>query len=222
MKINEAKNDTLNPNLWDENNELKPEVKETLLKIANIFMDKLKDDDIPLDVEDIIIVGSSANYNYTPYSDIDLHIIADLSQFKGREKELAEKLYLAQKSIFNDKYTPTIKGTEVEIYVEPNEDINQNDIPDEIEGDTDMINESSYGGRRFCDRAIMALSRIQDDPNFKNTPAWKLFVTDEHMDETTVEGAINAYKAMKRDYETFHESNKIRLKVKRIDERYGN
>jgi len=210
--INEAKNKTLNPNLWD-GDELKPEVKETLLKIANIFIDKLKEDDIPLDVEDIIIVGSSANYNYTPYSDIDLHIIADLSQFKGREKELAEKLYLAQKSIFNDKYTPTIKGTEVEIYVEPNEDINQNDIPDEIEGDTDMINESSYGGRRFCDRAIHALLTLRGNPNYKNTPIWKQFVTDENMDETTVEDAINTYKAMRRNYETFYES-KSRVKVR--------
>lgn len=138
--LTEDKNDTLNPAIW-ENDELKPEVKETLEKIANTFLEKLKADDIPLDVEDIIIVGSNRNYNYGPQSDIDLHIIRDLSEFKGREKELAEKLYQRKKSIFNDKYSPTINGFEVEIYVEPSEDKDNNDIPDEVEEPEDSIDE---------------------------------------------------------------------------------
>lgn len=130
--LDEAKNDTLNPAIW-ENEELKPEVKEKLQLIADKFIEKLKEDDIPLDVDDIVIVGSNRNYNYGPKSDIDLHIIADLSQFKGREKELAEKIYQCKKSIFNDKYDPMINGFEVELYVEPAEDKNKNDIPDEVE-----------------------------------------------------------------------------------------
>ena len=130
--LDEAKNDTLNPAIW-ENDELKPEVKEKLQFIADKFIEKLTEDDIPLDVDDIVIVGSNRNYNYGPQSDIDLHIIRDLSEFKGREKELAEKIYQRKKSIFNDKYDPTINGFEVEIYVEPAEDKNDNDIPDEVE-----------------------------------------------------------------------------------------
>ena len=130
--LDEAKNDTLNPAIW-ENEELKPEVKEKLQLIADKFIEKLKEDEIPLDVDDIVIVGSNRNYNYGPQSDIDLHIIADLSQFKGREKELAEKIYQCKKSIFNDKYDPMINGFEVEIYVEPAGDKNKNDIPDEVE-----------------------------------------------------------------------------------------
>lgn len=134
--LDEAKNDTLNPAIW-EDEELKPEVKEKLQFIADTFIKKLKEDDIPLDVDDIVIVGSNRNYNYGPQSDIDLHIIADLSQFKGREKELAEKIYQRKKSIFNDKYDPTINGFEVEIYVEPAEDKNDNEIPDEVEVPTE-------------------------------------------------------------------------------------
>ena len=139
--LDEAKNDTLNPAIW-ENDELKPEVKETLEKIANTFLEKLKADDIPLDVDDIIIVGSNRNYNYGPQSDIDLHIIRDLSEFKGREKELAEKLYQRKKSIFNDKYSPTINGFEVEIYVEPADDKDNNDIPDEVEESEEQLTEA--------------------------------------------------------------------------------
>ena len=138
-----AKNDTLNQAIWDENNELKPEVKEKLEQIAQIFIDKLAEDDIPLDVDDIIIVGSNANYNYGPQSDIDLHIVADLSQFKGREKELAEKIYQAKKTIFNDKYDPMIRGFQVEIYVEPAEDKNMNKIPDEVEMEEEQLEEDT-------------------------------------------------------------------------------
>ena len=140
--LTEAKNDTLNPAIWDENNELKPEVKETLQNVTDTFIHQLEEDDIPLDVKDLIIVGSNANYNYGPQSDVDLHIVADLSPYKGREKELLEKIYQAKKSIFNDKYDPTIRGFEVEIYVEPAEDKDMNEIPDEVEAPTEEANES--------------------------------------------------------------------------------
>ena len=46
---------------------------------------------------------------------------------------MAEKIYQRKKTIFNDKYDPTINGFEVEIYVEPSEDKNDNEIPDEVE-----------------------------------------------------------------------------------------
>ena len=58
-------------------------------------------------------------YNYTKNSDIDLHIIADLSIYD--RQDLAQKLYDARRKIFNDKYDPMIKGYEVELYVEPEE-----------------------------------------------------------------------------------------------------
>lgn len=101
--------------------------------IADKFISQLEAEEIPLDVKDVIIVGSNANYNYTSFSDIDLHIVADLSQFKDHEKELADKLYQAKKTIFNSKYDPIIKGFNVEIYVEPAEDKDMDNIPDEVE-----------------------------------------------------------------------------------------
>lgn len=130
--LDESKNDTLNQDIWDENNELRPEVKEKLELIVKKFTEALNEDNVNLDIKDIEIVGSNANYNYTDKSDIDLHIIADLSIYKDRE-DLAEIIYNAYRRIFNDKFDPMIRGHEVEIYVEPFEDENENKIPDEAE-----------------------------------------------------------------------------------------
>lgn len=114
------KHDTLNPKLWDENNELKPEVRKKIEEIVQKFDDNLKENDIELDVKDIAIIGSNANYNYSPDSDVDIHIIADTSVYPDQE-DLAMKVYLAYKSLFNNKYDPTLNGVEAEIYVEPDE-----------------------------------------------------------------------------------------------------
>ena len=130
--LNEAKNQTLNSKLWGEDKELLPEVKEKLELIVNKFKDSLKEDNIDLAIQDVEIVGSNANFVYTDKSDIDLHIIADLSIYKDKE-DLAEIIYNAYRRIFNDKFDPMIRGHEVELYVEPSEDTNNNNIPDSVE-----------------------------------------------------------------------------------------
>ena len=65
----------LNPELW-ENSKLKEEIRETLLEIAGEFIDFLK---IYVKPTDIQLTGSLANFNYTRYSDVDLHILIDFS-----------------------------------------------------------------------------------------------------------------------------------------------
>jgi len=123
MRVNEflgeaiEKHDELNPKLW-YGQTLKPEVESKLREIVQKFDDNLKENEVELDVKDICIIGSNANYNYSPDSDIDLHIVADTSVYPDQE-DLAMKVYLAYKSLFNNKYDPTINGIEVEIYVEP-------------------------------------------------------------------------------------------------------
>ena len=68
-------------------------------------------------MKDLVIVGSNANFNYNETSDIDLHIIADMSE-DDEEKRLLCILYNAYKALFNNKYDIVVKGHEVEIYVE--------------------------------------------------------------------------------------------------------
>ena len=76
--------ETLNPKIWEnpENPQkatMVPKVKNALLKIAEKFIDYLGED---VFVEDIVLTGSLANFNWSEYSDFDLHILVDLQQFE--------------------------------------------------------------------------------------------------------------------------------------------
>ena len=94
-----------------------PEVKEAIIKIANKFIDDLKEDGVKFKMKDIILVGSNVSYNYTEDSDLDIHIIADKDSLDCSE-EVYKLLYGAYRSLFNKNYDITIKGIPVEIYVE--------------------------------------------------------------------------------------------------------
>ena len=111
------KHDTLNPLLFDENDELKPEIKEAIEKIVNQFVEDLKTDGVKIEVKDVILVGSNVSYNYTKDSDLDVHIIVDKDTLDC-DPEIYTLLYGAYRSLFNKNYNITIKGIPVEIYVE--------------------------------------------------------------------------------------------------------
>jgi len=94
----------LNPVLWDDNH-MRPEVRSKLLQIADHFVDYLNVPDLKL--KDITISGSSAGYNYSDYSDIDLHLI--VSNVTGNDEEL----FTAKKNQYNSNYTLSIKDIPV-------------------------------------------------------------------------------------------------------------
>lgn len=105
--------DMLNPIAWDDD-KLKPEVQDRLLKIAGEFIKYLE---VPnFKIEDVVLTGSMANYNWTKYSDFDLHIITDYNHLEC--DDLAEILYRAKKDLWNSYHDITIGGHEVELYVE--------------------------------------------------------------------------------------------------------
>ena len=104
----------LNPALWD-GDRLKPEVREQLLKIAQEFIDKTEARNVK--IKDIIITGSLANYNYSEYSDIDLHIIINFEEVDDNY-DLVKDYFDATKALWNYRHDILIKGHEVEIYVQ--------------------------------------------------------------------------------------------------------
>lgn len=108
-------NDTLNTDIW-EDNMLNPKVKREIIKIAKDFFKGLE---LPenIKMKDILLVGSLANYNWSKYSDVDIHIVVDFSEFKEKE-ELIKKFFDTQKTLWNDKHDITIYGYDVEIYVQ--------------------------------------------------------------------------------------------------------
>ena len=107
--------DELNPRIWDENQNLREEVREKLLQTANEFIDFIG---VPLLIEDVIFTGSLANYNWSEYSDIDLHVVCDFIQFSDTELPLYEELFKVKKTIFNTNHDIKIFGYEVELYIQ--------------------------------------------------------------------------------------------------------
>ena len=106
--------DVLEPNIWLNDDELKPEVRERLLNIAFDFIDAM---DTSVTPQDVRLTGSLANYNWSDYSDVDLHIVVDFSKLDS-DPTLVKKFFDAYRLRWNDKHNITIYGYEVEIYVE--------------------------------------------------------------------------------------------------------
>ncbi len=112
--------DELNPKFWvtsqnGDTNKMNPKVRSRLIDIANEFINYL---DVDIIVSDVIMTGSLANYNWSQFSDIDLHIVVDFEQFSKEELPLYEELFKLKKTIYNDKHNITIYGYEVEFYVQ--------------------------------------------------------------------------------------------------------
>ena len=105
--------DTLNPKLWF-NNKLKDDVKQKIVQIVEQFVSTC---DVPLHIVDVHIVGSQASYNYTQYSDLDVHIISNF-ELVDCSKEILQVAYNSVKTKFNSDYDITIKDIDVELYVE--------------------------------------------------------------------------------------------------------
>jgi hypothetical protein len=109
--------DTLNPALWNHD-QLKPEVLLKLTLIADNFMQFVGLD--PKLVHDIVLTGSSANYNYSAQSDIDLHIIAQYQPDHRNSAGISiQDAFDAFKTLYNEERHITIYGYPLELYVQP-------------------------------------------------------------------------------------------------------
>ncbi len=106
-------NSKLNPKLW-EDNRLRLEVKQKLIDIARAFEEFVG---IELDVEDYTITGSNANFTWTEYSDLDLHLI-----IPGTPSDEQRELFNAKKALWSEQHDITIKGLPVECYVQGSEE----------------------------------------------------------------------------------------------------
>ena len=102
----------LSQKIWNEDEEILPEFREALLKIADEFLEYLG---VPVDVIDITMTGSYANYNYTPFSDIDLHLVIDFGTVDDN-LDLVEEFFSAKKTFWNNRHDIELKDIEVEIY----------------------------------------------------------------------------------------------------------
>lgn len=110
----------LNPKIWDlENSETEPimkkQIRDSLLDIAYQFIEFIG---VEIFVDDIVMTGSLANYNWSEYSDVDLHIIVNYEQFSKEQIELYKELFNLKKIIFNTNHDIKIKNYDVELYAQ--------------------------------------------------------------------------------------------------------
>ncbi len=109
--------DSLNPKFWKDDR-FDPEIREKLLSIANDFY---KDLEVDAPILDVQLTGSLANYNWTKFSDLDVHVIMDLSQV-NEDIGLVKKAMDGIRFMWNQRHPVVIREHDVELYAQ---DINQ-------------------------------------------------------------------------------------------------
>lgn len=115
----EAKKE-LNNKFWGPNDKLNKKVRVRLLKIADDFLESINVDSKYC--QDVLFVGSMANYFWSKYSDIDLHLIVDFKKIND-DVELVKDYFDSKKQLWNDEHDNLkIYGFPVEIYIQ---DINE-------------------------------------------------------------------------------------------------
>lgn len=103
----------LNPKLWKKDQTMRPEVQVALFRIAKEFYDFLGFDAPLVDVQ---VTGSQANYNYSIYSDLDLHLIVPYTEVECDEP--VADLFDTKRKLWKQQHTITVHGVPVEVYVE--------------------------------------------------------------------------------------------------------
>jgi len=107
--------DQLSPSIWSPQRHLLPLIRERLLEIVQDFFESLGDSKV--NISDVTFTGSLANYNWSRFSDIDLHLIIDFSEMDANTKLV--KQWLDEVRInWNRTHKIEIAGHEVEIYIQ--------------------------------------------------------------------------------------------------------
>jgi len=164
--------------LWDENDQLKPEVAEKLLEIARQFISKTQGADA--EIKDITFTGSLANYNYSMLSDIDLHILIDFEELND-DVELVKDYFNAVKALWNYLHDIRIKDYEVEVYVqddnEPhfssgiysvmNNEWIKKPVPEEADVDNESITRKAESLMDQIDRALALMEKDKHEEAHK-------------------------------------------------------
>ena len=117
------KRDTLPPGIWKDEETLDSRVRLKLLDIADDFWEFINLSWV--EPKGIIITGSICNFNWSKFSDIDLHIIADFKEI-DEKTEFVKQYVDSKKNEWNNEHEGLkIMGFPVELYVQ--------DVDDDIE-----------------------------------------------------------------------------------------
>jgi hypothetical protein len=123
---------TLCPSIFRRNNgdyTMRDDVRKKLLDISNNFIESFG---VEFFIHDIILTGSLSNFNWSDFSDVDLHILIDMDEINSNQKSnsialhtIMKEFFDAKKNIWNEKHNIKVKGFDVEVYVQ---DINEEHV----------------------------------------------------------------------------------------------
>lgn len=109
----------LNNRVWQDNM-MNSRVRLRLLDIADEFIEFLNVSWVK--PKDVILTGSLANYNWSKYSDFDLHVLMDFEKVDKRT-DFVKEYFDSKKTLWNEQHSHLkIYGFPVELYVQ---DINE-------------------------------------------------------------------------------------------------
>jgi hypothetical protein len=115
--------DTLSTDIFEKKNGsyvLKEDIREKLLKITDKFLDFIN---VDFFIFDIHLTGSLSNYNWSKYSDLDLHIMFDIKELVSNEdykiyEDIIKNFFESKKKNWSLTTDIKIKNYEVELYVQ--------------------------------------------------------------------------------------------------------
>lgn len=114
-KISLRYHDDFNKKLWFQE-QLNEDVRNKLLEIAEAWRDFAN---VPREsIVDIILTGGNANYNYTPKSDLDVHLVIK-PEMVSKDTDILFDYFMDKKALWADNHDITVKGYPVELFAQP-------------------------------------------------------------------------------------------------------
>ena len=117
--------ESLSPDIFEEDNgsfSMKDNIRTKLLEIADKFVEFIG---IDFFIDDVHLTGSLSNFNWSEYSDVDLHILVDFNDFNDSNKKdstsmkkIIKQFFDSKKNNWNSEHDIKIKGYDVELYVQ--------------------------------------------------------------------------------------------------------
>jgi hypothetical protein len=93
---------------------MRDDIRKRLIEISNDFIESFG---VEFFIHDVTLTGSLSNYNWSRYSDVDLHIIIDFDETEY-PMNLVKEFFDAKERVWNEKHDIKIKGFDVEVYVQ--------------------------------------------------------------------------------------------------------
>jgi len=106
--------DSLNLDVWEDEDFIKADIKQNIERIARDFIESLG---IEVNIDDITITGSVANYNWSRFSDIDVHILVDFDEI-DENHDLVREMFQKAHAQWNRTHDIRVNDHEIEIYVQ--------------------------------------------------------------------------------------------------------